>query len=337
MRVVRAAAALTVLALLGLLVWDVAHSGHGGVAAKVDKGHTVAAPKTTMPFFGSRNGTFDLAAYRGKVVVLNFWASWCVDCKLEAKTLHDAAAKWGSNVVFVGVDGSDLTGAAAKYMKHSTSTTPSCATSARTCRAHGASRLPGDVLRGSAGPGDPAARRRADRRRGSEGRDPAGARRMRLVRVAAVAGVVALGAVLVWRLAHQNTKVAKAVAKGKIVPAPAFNLSALSGGGRVSLAALRGKAVVVNFWASDCGPCKKEMPQLQAAADRYAGKGVRFVGIDVLDFRGPARSFVRKHNISYAIGFDGVGDTRSTTASRTRRRPSSSTAADGSWRRWSAR
>ncbi|HEU5373783.1 MAG TPA: TlpA disulfide reductase family protein [Gaiellaceae bacterium] len=118
MRVVRAAAAAAVLALLGLLVWDVSHSGHGGVAAKVDKGHTVVAPTTALPFFGTRNGTFDLAAYRGKVVVLNFWASWCVDCKLEARTLHDAAAKWGSNVVFVGVDGSDLTGAAAKYMKH---------------------------------------------------------------------------------------------------------------------------------------------------------------------------------------------------------------------------
>ena len=111
------AAAVAVLALLALLVWDVSHSGHGGVAAKVDKGHTVAAPATAMPFFGTRAGTFDLAAYRGKVVVLNFWASWCVDCKLEAKTLHDAAAAAGPNVVFVGVDGSDLTGAAAKYMK----------------------------------------------------------------------------------------------------------------------------------------------------------------------------------------------------------------------------
>ena len=148
----------------------------------------------------------------------------------------------------------------------------------------------------------------AGQRSGGTGFAGAGAG-VRLVRVAAVAGVVALGAVLVWRLAHQNTKVAKAVANGKIVPAPAFDLSALSGTGRVSLAALRGNAVVVNFWASDCGPCKKEMPQLQAASDRYAGKGVRFVGIDVLDFRGPARSFVRKHNIRYAIGFDGVGDT----------------------------
>ena len=117
MRAVRVAAAAVVLALLGLLVWDVSHSGHGGVAAKVDKGKTVAAPLTSLPFFGTRSGTFDLAAYRGKVVVLNFWASWCVDCKLEAKTLREAAAKWGPKVVFVGVDGSDLAGAASRYMK----------------------------------------------------------------------------------------------------------------------------------------------------------------------------------------------------------------------------
>ncbi len=118
MRVVRAAAAAVVLALLGLLVWDVTHADHGGVAAKVDRGTVVSAPKTTLPFFG-KAGTFDLASYRGKVVVLNFWASWCVDCKLEAKTLRAAAAKWGGDgkVVFIGVDGSDLTGAAKRYMR----------------------------------------------------------------------------------------------------------------------------------------------------------------------------------------------------------------------------
>jgi cytochrome c biogenesis protein CcmG, thiol:disulfide interchange protein DsbE len=132
---------------------------------------------------------------------------------------------------------------------------------------------------------------------------------MKVVRVAAVAGVVVLASLLVWRLAHQDTKVAKAVAKGKIVRAPAFDLSALTGPDRVSLAALRGHAVVLNFWASSCGPCKKEMPQLQAAANRYAAEGVHVVGIDVLDFRTPAHQFVRKHGITYAIGFDGAGDT----------------------------
>jgi len=116
MRAVRVAAAGVVLALLGLLVWDVSHSSGGGVAAKVDRGHVVAAPKTTLPYF-TQDGTFNLASYRGKVVVLNFWASWCVDCKLEAKTLHDAAAKWGNKVVFVGVDTKDFASAARSYMQ----------------------------------------------------------------------------------------------------------------------------------------------------------------------------------------------------------------------------
>jgi cytochrome c biogenesis protein CcmG, thiol:disulfide interchange protein DsbE len=116
MRAVRAAAACVVLALLGLLVWDVAHGTGGGVAKKVDEGKTVAAPATKLPFF-TRSGTFDLAAYHGKVVVLNFWASWCVECKAEAKTLHDAAAKWGGKAVFVGVDTKDFASAAKSYMR----------------------------------------------------------------------------------------------------------------------------------------------------------------------------------------------------------------------------
>ncbi len=117
MRVVRAAAVAGVVALLALLVWDVTHGTRGGVAAKVDQGHAVGAPDLRLPRFGEP-GTFDLAAYRGKVVVLNFWASWCVDCKLEAKTLHDAAAAWKKKgVVFVGVDTKDFTFAASQYMR----------------------------------------------------------------------------------------------------------------------------------------------------------------------------------------------------------------------------
>jgi len=117
MRIVRAASVVLVVGLLGLLVWDVAHGGGGGIAAKVDKGESVKAPNVSLPWLG-RKGDFSLAAYRGKVVVLNFWASWCVDCKLEAKTLHDEAARWkGKDVVFVGVDSTDSDSAASRYIK----------------------------------------------------------------------------------------------------------------------------------------------------------------------------------------------------------------------------
>jgi cytochrome c biogenesis protein CcmG, thiol:disulfide interchange protein DsbE len=115
MRAVRLAAVAVVLGLLGLLVWDVAHQRNNGVASKVDRGGTVAAPALRLPRFGS-TGTFDLAAYRGKVVVLNFWASWCVECKVEAKTLRDAATRWHGRAVVIGVDTKDLTFAARKYM-----------------------------------------------------------------------------------------------------------------------------------------------------------------------------------------------------------------------------
>jgi peroxiredoxin len=114
--------------------------------------------------------------------------------------------------------------------------------------------------------------------------------------------------VLGWRLTHQNNSTANAVLHNKIVPAPAFSLARLGGGPPVTLAALRGKAVVINFWASSCGPCKQEMPRLQRAAERWAGKGATVVGIDTVDSRGAAKDFARKHGVTYAIGYDDVGE-----------------------------
>jgi peroxiredoxin len=128
------------------------------------------------------------------------------------------------------------------------------------------------------------------------------------LRIVAAAGVLALAGILGWRLAHQDTKVAKAVAHGKVIPAPGFRLSRLGGGSPVSLAAYRGKAVVVNFWASDCIPCKQEMPRLEAASRRWAGKRVAVLGVDVLDSRAAARDFAHKHGVTYAIGVDPLGD-----------------------------
>jgi len=115
----------------------------------------------------------------------------------------------------------------------------------------------------------------------------------------AVAFVAALATVLVWRLTHRPPppKVGG--------PAPAFSLSRLDGTGKVSLASLRGKTVVLNFFASWCDPCKREAPALEKLWQQYRGKGVVVLGIDTgPDARSDGRRFVSAHRLTYPIVFD---------------------------------
>lgn len=64
------------------------------------------------------------------------------------------------------------------------------------------------------------------------------------------------------------------------------------------LVGLRGTPVVVNVWASWCGPCRVEAPLLQKASQRY-GEGVVFLGVDARDSEGDARAFLRRYAITY--------------------------------------
>jgi cytochrome c biogenesis protein CcmG, thiol:disulfide interchange protein DsbE len=123
--------------------------------------------------------------------------------------------------------------------------------------------------------------------------------------VALVAGLLAL---LVWKIAQQTGghNVAAEVRKGQTPTAPNFTLPRLDGGGDLSLASLRGKAVLVNFWASWCGPCRDEAPLLEGAAQRYSGRLV-VLGVDFQDFSGDARKFVSKYHITYPVVRDGSG------------------------------
>jgi cytochrome c biogenesis protein CcmG, thiol:disulfide interchange protein DsbE len=130
---------------------------------------------------------------------------------------------------------------------------------------------------------------------------------MRVLRLVAVAVVLALLGLLVWDVAHRGDNAAKEVDAGKVVPAPKLSLPHLAGGGRFDLASYRGKVVVVNFWASWCVPCKKEARELASASNRWKARNVVFVGVDAQDFSGAAKRFVKKYGVGYAVVRDGQG------------------------------
>jgi cytochrome c biogenesis protein CcmG, thiol:disulfide interchange protein DsbE len=133
--------------------------------------------------------------------------------------------------------------------------------------------------------------------------------RVRLAaQAAAVAVVVALFGLLAWKVTQGESEVTKELAEGGMPEAPAFTLERLDGQGELSLESLRGRPVVLNFWASWCGPCKDEAPLLEDASKRWAGK-VAFVGVDVKDFRGDARTFIERYGVTYPNVYDGKGST----------------------------
>ena len=134
--------------------------------------------------------------------------------------------------------------------------------------------------------------------------------RLRLAgQVAAVGVVAALLGLLAWKVAQDDSEVTSSLARGGTPVAPAFTLERLDGKGDLSLESLRGKPVVLNFWASWCGPCKEETPLLQEGWTRWQDKGVVFLGIDVKDFRGDAKKFLARYGVTYPNVYDGKGST----------------------------
>jgi peroxiredoxin len=117
----------------------------------------------------------------------------------------------------------------------------------------------------------------------------------------AVGAVGALAAILVWNLTHQPPP-PKVGAR-----APGFSLPRLSGDGTLSLASLRGKAVVLNFWRSACYACKREAPVLERLWQDDRSRGLEVIGVDSADFRSDGMRFVRAHGVTYPVVFDGNG------------------------------
>jgi len=75
---------------------------------------------------------------------------------------------------------------------------------------------------------------------------------------------------------------------------------------KARLATLKGRPVVVNMWASWCGPCRAEFPFFAAAVKRHAAR-VAFLGVDVMDSRDGAQAFVEEEPPGFASVYDGDG------------------------------
>jgi cytochrome c biogenesis protein CcmG/thiol:disulfide interchange protein DsbE len=135
--------------------------------------------------------------------------------------------------------------------------------------------------------------------------------RTRLVlQVAAVGVVASLVGLLAWQVAtkEKSAGLVKAVARGETPAAPAFDLPVLGAkDDTISLASLRGKAVVLNFWASWCEPCKEEAPLLEEVWQEYRARDVVVLGVNAQDFTSDARGFVERYGMTYPVVHDGPG------------------------------
>jgi len=86
-------------------------------------------------------------------------------------------------------------------------------------------------------------------------------------------------------------------------PAPAFQLNS-NAGKPLALADFRGQIVLLNFWASWCGPCRQEMPILEQLNRQYHGKGVTLLGVNVEPDSAAAVAWLKATPVTFPILFD---------------------------------
>ena len=135
-----------------------------------------------------------------------------------------------------------------------------------------------------------------------------------LLKAVALAAIFGLIALLVWGTlaAGKGKGLVARVARGETPLAPDFDLELVwpdtrtwpsdlrpaAGARRLAMKQLRGRPVVLNFWASWCIPCRKEAPLLNAAAEHNRGKVV-FLGVDIQDLRSDALGFLDEFDVGY--------------------------------------
>ena len=89
--------------------------------------------------------------------------------------------------------------------------------------------------------------------------------------------------------------------------APDFLLEDLDGG-EVRLSNLRGRPIVINFWATWCAPCRKEMPQFVAAYDKYRDEGLVIVAVNLQEGKSIAGKFADDYGMEFTVAVDRDGE-----------------------------
>lgn len=133
--------------------------------------------------------------------------------------------------------------------------------------------------------------------------------------IAVIALVVILGLLVIWR---ERSTEAVTVFKPEAIPtetgpkagllAPPLSLQG-SDGTAYTVGGKKDKAVILNFWASWCGPCQQEAPELNAMAEKYKGV-LDIYGINVTshDYQPNAERFVKKYSIAFPVIYDQKGE-----------------------------